>query len=86
MPKSMRRIFNMKVYEIEFPLKEAKYVIPDVEYEKKRNLILANGHPIISFTRKVQRAILVTRHKGIKTCLIKIRNSFDVKNNRKVES
>lgn len=46
LPKKIRSIFNMKIHEIEFPLKHAKYVIPDVEYEKKRNMILAYNHPL----------------------------------------
>lgn len=38
--KRIQRIFNMKTYEYEFPLKHAKYVIPDYEYEKRRNKII----------------------------------------------
>ena len=45
MPSGIRRVFNMKTYELDFPLKHALYVIPDVEYEKKRNKIMAYNYP-----------------------------------------
>lgn len=52
MPKSLRGIFNMKTYEITFPLKHADYVIPDVEYEKKRNKIITyNPSPWLKICR-----------------------------------
>ena len=54
MPKGIRRVFNMETYELEFPLKHAKYVIPDIEYEKKRNRIMAYNHPFISYMRRWQ--------------------------------
>ena len=36
----MRRVFHMETYEMDFPMKHAKYVIPDVDYEKKRNRLM----------------------------------------------
>lgn len=57
LPKGVRRMFNMETYEMEFPLKHAKFVIPDVEYEKKRNRILGYNTPLVSFYRKIERAL-----------------------------
>ncbi len=54
LPKGIRRVFNMETYELDFPLKHAKYVIPDIEYEKKRNRIMAYNHPVISYIRRWQ--------------------------------
>lgn len=54
MPKGIRRVFNMETYEMEFPIKHAKFVIPDIEYEKKRNKIMAYNYPLISFYRKIE--------------------------------
>ena len=54
MPKGIRRVFNMRTYELDFPLKHADYVIPDIEYEKKRNRIMAYNHPFINFCRKIE--------------------------------
>jgi len=54
LPKGLRRIFNMKTYELEFPLKHAKYVIPDIDYENKRNKIMGYNAPIVYFFRKIE--------------------------------
>jgi hypothetical protein len=55
LPKGIRRAFNIKTYEINFPMKHPKYVIPDVEYEKKRNRLAAYNRPLIAFYRKLER-------------------------------
>ena len=52
MPKGIQQLFNMKTYDCTFPMKHPKYVIPDKNYEKKLNRIMANDHPIISFYRR----------------------------------
>lgn len=41
-PKKLRGLFNMKRYELNFPLKDPKYVIPDYYYEKKVHEIMAD--------------------------------------------
>ena len=51
MPKCIRRIFNMKTYELDGPIKHADYVIPDTEYEKKRNKIM--GYNSKTFKLKI---------------------------------
>ena len=38
--KKLKSIFNMKTYELSFPMKHAQYVIPDIKYEKQRNKVL----------------------------------------------
>ncbi len=56
LPKGIRRVFNMKTYEIKFPLKYTDYVIPDAEYEKKRNRIMGYNAPLhIALWRKFER-------------------------------
>jgi hypothetical protein len=64
LPLAVRKLFNAKTYEIEFPLKETKYVIPDFEYEKKRNRIVAQNHPILDFGRNIQRSVLIIKYQG----------------------
>ena len=73
MPKGIRRVFNMETYELDFPLKHAKYVIPDVEYEKKRNRIMANNRPVIAFYRRCESFVLSVRYGGLKKVKAKIR-------------
>ncbi|WP_294265533.1 hypothetical protein [uncultured Chryseobacterium sp.] len=51
LPIGIKKIFYMKPYEIEFPLKHPKYVIEDVNYGKRINRIMANGYPLVKFYR-----------------------------------
>lgn len=76
LPKGMRRIFNMKTYELEFPLKHAEYVIPDVKYEKKRNRIMAYNMPIISFYRKMERLFRKVLSGDFNYIIIKLKNKI----------
>ena len=66
LPHGIRRVFNMKTYELEFPLKHPHYVIADEDYFKAEKKILACNHPVRAFFRKIERAFLVLKHKGIK--------------------
>ena len=54
LPKGIRRIFNMKTYEYDFPLNHPKYVIEDRMFLKKINRIMAKGYPLVSFYRRVE--------------------------------
>lgn len=51
----IRRVFNMQTHEMEFPMKHARYVIPDVEYEKKRNKVMGYNDPL--------RAVQITLYR-----------------------
>lgn len=76
LPRGLRQVFNAKTYEMTFPLKEAKYVIPDVEYEKKRNRIMGYNCPLIFWSRKVESFILMVRHGKLKHALRKAKNAI----------
>lgn len=54
LPRGIRRVFNMETYEIEFPMKHAEFVIPDVDYEKKRNRVMAYNRPLIAAWRRLE--------------------------------
>lgn len=58
MPKGFRRVLNMETHEIEFPMKHPHYIIPDVDYEQKRNRIMAYNKPLISLYRRIERVYL----------------------------
>lgn len=73
-PHGLRKIYTMKSYELEFPLKHPKYVIEDVEFQKKMNRLMGIGHPVIQFYRKVERAILILKHEGLSKLLKKFSN------------
>ena len=51
LPKGYRRIFTMKRYEVEFPLKHPRYVIENVAYKKAVYRIMGWGHPWIKIGR-----------------------------------
>lgn len=75
LPRGLRRVFNAKTYEIEFPMVEAKFVFPDVEYEKKRNNIMAYNRPDIDFMRKIERFFLCIRYQGISYAINKVKRT-----------
>lgn len=72
LPKSIRRVFGMKAYELEFPLKHPFFVIPDIEFEKKRNRIMGHNVPIINFFRKIETAYYYLRAGKTKNLINKV--------------
>ncbi len=52
LPKVTRNLFEMKTYELDFPLQHPKYVIENKVYRKKVNLIMGFGHPFRREWRK----------------------------------
>lgn len=75
LPHGIRRVFNMKTYELQFPLKHPGYVIEDKAYEKKINRIMGYGHPLVQAWRKIERSFLVLRYQGGKVVLAKMKNA-----------
>lgn len=71
-PKSMRRVFNNPTYEMEFPIKHAQYVIPDVHYEMERNKMMAYNRPILLFKQRVGRFLLMCIHGNYKGIIRKL--------------
>ncbi len=65
LPKGIRRIFQMQVHDISFPLKHPPYVIDDLEFRKRIYRIMGVGHPMIRFYRRVERVYLRIRWKGV---------------------
>lgn len=74
MPSGIRGVFNMKTYELDFPLKHAKYVIPDVQYEKKRNKIMAYNYPWRSRCYWIEKVWLKIRYGYWKDAFITVVN------------
>lgn len=56
-PKGTRRVFNMKTYEMDFPMKHMEYMIPDAAYEKKVEQLGAYNRPVIRFFRRIEHAV-----------------------------
>ena len=66
LPKGIRRIFNMKTYEYEFPLKHQKYVIEDVDFRNKLYRVMGVGHPFVQLYRRFESLFLRLRHGQFK--------------------
>ncbi|MBO1926326.1 hypothetical protein J3998_01945 [Thiomicrorhabdus sp. 6S2-11] len=56
-PKSMRGIYFMKTYPVEFPLNHPKYVIRDVLFEEKLKNIMGRGSKWQQFLRQSESII-----------------------------
>lgn len=74
MPRGLRRVFNMKTYDVSFPLECPQYVMPDIQYEKKRNRIMALDYPLIACYRKIERTLHVMRNGDLAYVWRKILN------------
>lgn len=86
LPKGLRRVFNMKTYEMKFPMKHAEYVMPDVDYEKRRNRILAYNCPFRTCWRKIETLFLRFRYSdfdGVKQTFI--RQILKIQGKQKIE-
>lgn len=57
MPKSLQLLCNLPVFPFEGQMKHAKYVIRDVDYEKKINRIMGFGSFFNSFTHVAERRL-----------------------------
>lgn len=65
LPRGIRRVFNMKRYEYNFPLKAPEYVVADLDYEKRRNRVLAFNHPMIRKFRRLESLFLNIKHGNL---------------------
>lgn len=66
MPHRLRRIFTMKRYELDFPLRHPRYVIENVEYRERLYRTNAWGHPWIKVAYSLEELYLNLRHNNIK--------------------
>ena len=76
LPKGYRRIFTMKRYEVEFPLKHPRYVIENVAYKKAVYRIMGWGHPWIKIGRSFEELFLNLRYGNFSIITKAIKNSF----------
>ncbi len=76
LPRGIRRIFNMKTYEYEFPLKHPKYMIADEDYMNFEDKVLCRNRPVRKFFRRVEVIFLFLRYRGIGGVLNKIKKKL----------
>ena len=76
LPKEKQRLFDMKVYELEGPIKHPKFVVCDVEYERRSNILLGYGHPFHVARLKIERAIRCIMYGDIKRVIKGVKNAI----------
>lgn len=57
LPKGIRRIFNMKTYDIEFPMKHPPYVMEDKIFYKNLKRVMGEGYPFVRLYRKIESVL-----------------------------
>lgn len=77
LPKGYRRIFTMKRYEIEFPLKHPRYVIEHVAHKKNVYRIMAWGHPWIKVGRSFEELFLNLRYGNFSIIMKAVKNRIN---------
>ncbi len=76
MPPRKRKMFNMKTYEMSFPLNHNNFVIPDVAFERNRNKLMNIGYPWGRFTDMLYIAFYRLCHADFKWFALKIKKRF----------
>ncbi len=79
LPRAVRKIFNMKTYEYDFPLKHPKYMIADMNYLKYEEKVLCRNRPVRAFFRKIETLWLFLRYKGVKGFVAKFKKGISRK-------
>lgn len=64
-PRAYRRIFTMRRFEMEFPLKHPKYIIENVAYKERLYRTNAWGHPWIKVGRSLEELALNLRYGNV---------------------
>ncbi len=78
LPKATRKIFDMELYELDFPLKHPTYMIEDMIFLKKFNYLMGIGHPVIKNLRKIE-SIIYRLKAGDKTLFNKLLKKIGLK-------
>lgn len=73
MPRRLRRLFTMKRYEIDAPLRHPRYVIENVDFKESVYRTYAYGHPLIKFGRSLEELWLNLRYGNFSYILKSVR-------------
>ena len=77
LPKGYRRIFTMKRYEAEFPLKHPRYVIENVAYKKSVYRIMCWDHPWIKIGRSFEELFLNLKYGNFSIITKAVKNRIN---------
>lgn len=56
-PRGLRRVYFMKTYEVNFPLKHPAYVLNDIQFKNKVDRIMGNGYPLVNLYRIIETTV-----------------------------
>ena len=74
--KRQQSIFNNPVYEMKFPLKHPKYIVPDYQYMKDLDELMGNGHPFRQMYRKFIYLLKCVRYGKTKNILASVKRKL----------
>lgn len=77
LPKGIQRVFNMDIYELEFPLKEPQFITPDIRYQNAVYRIMGVGHPLVRTHRRMSRALRILRYQGVSRLFSKLKGAVN---------
>ena len=77
LPKGYRRIFTMKRYEAEFPLKHPRYVIENVAYKNSVYRIMCWDHPWIKIGRSFEELFLNLKYGNFSIITKAVKNRIN---------
>ncbi|MDR0891712.1 MAG: hemolysin activation protein [Mediterranea sp.] len=77
LPRGYRRIFTMKRYELEFPLRHPRYVIENVRYKQAVYRIMGWGHPWRKVGRSFEELALNLRYGNFAVIVQSFKNRLD---------
>ena len=77
LPKGYRRIFTMKRYEVDFPLRHPRYVIENVAYKEKVYRIMGWDHPWIKIGRSFEELFLNLKYGNFSIITKAVKNRIN---------
>lgn len=66
LPKGVRRMFTMRRFELEFPLKHPRYVMENVDYKAHFYKAQGWGYPLVKVGRSMEELFLNLRHGNLR--------------------
>lgn len=64
LPKVTRKLFYMKTYELQFPLKHPAYPVINMTYLEQVKHIMGLGKPLLAFNRRIEGKVNRLLHAG----------------------
>ncbi len=78
-PKGLRPLYQLKLFEMDFPLKHPKYVFNDVEYCRKVDILVGGKNKLDVKRRKLEVIFLHIIHGDIKYLFDKFKKKYSKK-------